>query len=176
MNTLTKLSIIGLILFTNNCFSQGKLALTATQDVRLLITGDDRGNPAATLDIALGLEMQGLQRDFGYIVVRPEFEVANLAGGTYKRYSGNAGVSFNNWSRNLIYTATVGYGFIDHNGTGFSFGNNLQLAYKINDRIQVFADLETVERKDLVRFESESKILGTAWRMSGKFGFKVILN
>lgn len=170
-NTITILAL----LITLVGYSQRKITFNATQDARLLIVGDDKGNDPLTLDLAMAVELQGLQYNAGYVVVRPEFEYAELQGGIYKRYSGNVGYSFNKWVKDFTFTATIGHGFVNYNGAFLSFGNNLQLTYNLNDNIGLFLDLETVERKDLLRYESTNRILGTAFRTSGKIGIKIAI-
>jgi hypothetical protein len=172
---MKRLFLITALMMVSVVYSQQRITANVTQDAKLLLVGDDKGNGAGTLDATISFEMQGRQQDYGYIIVRPEMEYAELAGGIYRRYSANVGVSFNQWIENVTMTATVGHGFVEYGAARMSFGNNLQMSYAISKSIDVFLDLETVERKDLLRYESTKKVLGTAWRTSGKIGVKITI-
>lgn len=172
---MKKLILIIAILTTTVSVSQKAITLNINQDAKLLIAGDNKNNKAGTLDLTISTEWQGIQSQSGYVIVRPEFEYANLTGGIYRRYSANVGYSFNQWLDNVTLTATLGHGILSHNGSYLSIGNNLQVSYKLSKTLDFYLDLETVERKDLKKYDSEKQILGTAWRTSGKIGIKITI-
>lgn len=154
--------------------AQEKITVNITQDAKLLFAGDYRGNSAGTIDVAIRSEWQGVEQRNGFAIVAPEFEYADLKGGIYRRYSANAGYTFT-WIDNVHFTATGGWGFIDYNGGYTSFGANLQTAIKVLPGVYFLLDLETTERKDLLQWSSTEVILGTAFRVSGKFGLRIEL-
>lgn len=163
--------------------SSAQISVNLTQDAKLLFAGDDKGNEPLTIDLALRVELRGYQRKFGYMFVAPEAELAELEGGTYKRYSVNVGYTFNRFFEgqrrleNLTATASVGYGIIDYNGGYTGFGTNWQLGYEVTKRFEVFLDLEGVDRKDLQIYNRNRKLtLTERVRVSGKFGFKITFN
>ncbi|WP_271856101.1 hypothetical protein [Patiriisocius marinus] len=168
----TIITILAALTITLSNAQEG-ISANIAQDVRLLIKGDEIGNAAGTPDVTISFEMQGNQNNLGYLIVRPEMEIANLQGGKYKRYTANVGYSFNQWIEKLTLTATIGYGFVDYNGAQSSFGNNLQMSYNIFEGISLFTDIQTAERKHLLSYESTNKVLGTAWRVSFFAGIKI---
>lgn len=178
---MKNLLLVLILSLSLHSISQNTVTLNISQDLKLATIGDDKGNDPFTLDLVTAFEWQGYQKQSGYIIVRPEFELAELKGGTYKRFSANVGYTFNNPRshipiiRKISATISVGYGFIDYNGAKYSVGNNLQLSFSILKQLQLFLDLETVQRQDLSKFKSETPVLGTVWRTSGKLGFKVSL-
>ena len=162
---MKKLFTITLLLIGMMGAAQSNIAMNVSQDAKLLFVGDDKGNEPGTIDLTIRSEWQGNQFNSGYMFVAPEFEIAELAGGTYRRYSGNVGYSFNKWIDKFTFTASAGYGILDYNGGMFSMGLNFQTSYAITSQIEVFLDCELTERGDLHIF----------FRQSGKFGVKFII-
>ena len=88
---MKKLILLISLLTTINTFSQGGiLTLNVYQDQRLLWVGDDKGNSSGTINALIRSEWQGNPSELGYLFVYPQFEIADLAGGTYRRYSAGA--------------------------------------------------------------------------------------
>lgn len=160
-------------------FSQENITINYSMDAKLLFIGDDKGNNPGTINYNIRSEWQGKQKEStllginisGYLFVAPEFEYADLQGGIYRRYSVNAGYTFNKWIEKVNFTTSIGYGIIQYNGGYRGFGSNFQIGYEIVKGIELFIDAEFVNRKDLWIYNDEKIIV------SGKFGVKVdILN
>jgi len=165
--------LIALLILAGSLQAQEKITVNVSQDARLLVAGDDKGNDPLTLNYTLRSEWQGKQLGegwtSGYMFVAPEFEYADLAGGIYRRYSANIGYTFNKvfehanpvtfYANNTLlltfdpsrldFTASAGYGIIQYNGGYRGFGANFQLGYRIGNTFTVFLDAELVDRKDL---------------------------
>lgn len=162
---MKKLLILSILFCSLSSTSQ--VLLNISQDARLAILGDDKGNDAFTINTNIALE---LRQDLGRtdVVMRPEFEYANLAGGDLFRYSANFGLNFRDILPKTEFTTTLGYGLIHRNQMAYaSFGANLQTTYFVTQRIGIFADAEFIQRNDVVN---------TPIRFSGKIGIKIKLN
>ena|SRR5690606_2002269 len=166
--------IIAILLFTLNtviCFGQERLSVSVLQDVRLGIVGDsEHGYDAGTLDVLLRLKMQGNQSEYGYLVVFPEVEIANLKP-NYVRYSANVGYTFNKLIvNNLEASLYGGYGWINRkNMATSSFGAMGELGYKITDWLKVIADLQMTQRNDLDVLYNDSNVI----KWSGFLGIEI---
>jgi acyl-CoA-binding protein len=122
-----------LLLITLSLNAQETVSISLHQDTRLAFLGDDHGNKPGTVNIVARLKMQGDQEKWGYMMVFPEFEYANIDG-QYKRWSANIGYTFNRLIiDNVEVSASFGWGWIDRWGlsTG-SISTSGELAYKIN--------------------------------------------
>ena len=149
--------------------AQSNISLSLHQDARLLITGDNIGNNAGTLDLLLRFKMQGNQFKHGYIIVFPEFEYSEIDG-NYKRYSANAGYTFNQFVKNFEFSATGGYGWIDRYGkTMFSFSGTGEIAYNLGFA-KISAIGQLTERSDLAYYYGDKAI-----RFSGFIGIEINL-
>ena len=146
--------------------SQG-ISLNVSQDARLALVGDERGNEAFTTNVNLGFELRGLQNGNSYFLMRPELEYADLKGGELYRMTANFGYTFNKWVKNVDFTATVGGGMLSRHGLGgLHTQANLQTTWYFTKGIGLFLDSEFVQRADL-----PNKFL----TYSGKIGIKIIL-
>jgi hypothetical protein len=146
--------------------SQG-ISINVSQDARLALVGDERGNEAFTTNVNLAAEFRGWQKGNSYFLMRPELEYADLQGGELYRMTANFGYTFNKWVKNVDFTATVGGGMlIRHKLSGLHTQANLQTTWYFTDGIGLFLDSEFVQRVDLPR-----KFLG----YSGKIGIKIML-
>ena len=146
--------------------SQG-ISLNISQDARLALVGDERGNEAFTTNVNLGFELRGLQNGNSYFLMRPELEYADLKGGELYRMTANFGYTFNKWIKDVDFTATVGGGMLSRHGLGgLHTQANLQTTWYFTKGIGLFLDSEFVQRRDL-----PNKFLG----YSGKIGMKIIL-
>ena len=155
-----------LLLFPLISLSQG-ISLNLSQDARLALVGDERGNEAFTTNVNVGAEFRGWQKGNSYFLMRPEFEYANLQGGELYRMTANFGYTFNKWVKNVDFTATVGGGMLSRHGLGgLHTQANLQTTWYFTKGIGLFLDSEFVQRRDLPK-----KFLG----YSGKIGIKIIL-
>lgn len=149
-------------------FAQDKVSLAIYQDARFAFVGDDRGNDPGTLNLVARFKMQGNQQAFGYMVIFPEYEYANLAGGKYIRYSANIGYTFNKLIiNNLEANASGGFGYIDRFGTTRSLSASAELAYKFSERFKIALLSQYTRRTDLQT---------PLWRFSGFFGIEINLN
>ena len=159
-----KLFII--LLFPLLSFGQG-ISINISQDARLALIGDERGNEAFTTNVNLGFELRGLQKGSSYFLMRPEIEYADLKGGELYRMTANFGYTFNKWIKNVDFTATVGGGMLSrHKLGGLHTQANLQTTWYFTKGIGLFLDSEFVQRVDL-----PNKFLV----YSGKVGIKIIL-
>lgn len=152
MKTKFKITyIIGVIIFlllTTLLFSQERVSIGIYQDVKLATQADDYGNKPFTRDLIIRLNMQGNQQSFGYMVMFPEFETADLKGGLYSRWSANGGYVFN-FIKNVELSATVGIGVIHRHKVGYaSFGGGGTISYQIN-RIKLVSLWQLTSRKDI---------------------------
>ena len=159
-----KLFII--LLFPLLSFGQG-ISLNISQDARLALVGDERGNEAFTTNVNVAAEFRGWQKGNSYFLMRPEFEYADLKGGELYRMTANFGYTFNKWIKDVDFTATVGGGMLSrHELAGLHTQANLQLTWYFTKGVGLFLDSEFVQRIDLPK-----KFLG----YSGKIGIKIIL-
>jgi len=159
-----KLFII--LLFPLLSFGQG-ISLNISQDARLALVGDERGNEAFTTNVNLAAEFRGWQKGSSYFLMRPELEYADLKGGELYRMTANFGYTFNKWIKNVDFTATVGGGMLSrHKLGGLHTQANLQTTWYFTKGIGLFLDSEFVQRADL-----PNKFVG----YSGKIGIKIIL-
>jgi hypothetical protein len=154
------------LLFPLLSFAQG-ISLNISQDARLALVGDERGNEAFTTNVNLGFELRGWQKGNSYFLMRPELEYADLKGGELYRMTANFGYTFNRWIKNVDFTATVGGGMLSrHELGGLHAQANLQTTWYFTKGVGLFLDSEFVQRVDLPK-----KFLG----YSGKIGIKIIL-
>jgi len=159
-----KLFII--LLFPLLSFGQG-ISLNISQDARLALVGDERGNEAFTTNVNVAAEFRGWQKGNSYFLMRPELEYADLKGGELYRMTANFGYTFNKWFNNVDFTATVGGGMLSrYDLGGLHTQANLQTTWYFTKGIGLFLDSEFVQRIDL-----PNKFVG----YSGKIGIKIIL-
>jgi hypothetical protein len=155
-----------ILLFPLLSFGQG-ISLNISQDARLALVGDERGNEAFTPNINVAAEFRGWQKGNSYFLMRPEIEYADLKGGGLYRMTANFGYTFNKWIKNVDFTATIGGGMLSRHGLGgLHTQANLQTTWYFTKGIGLFLDSEFVQRRDLPK-----KIIG----YSGKIGIKIIL-
>ena len=161
-----KLFIILLFFIPLISLSQG-ISLNVSQDARLALVGDERGNEAFTTNVNVGAEFRGWQKGSSYFLIRPELEYADLKGGELYRMTANFGYTFNKWIKDVDFTATIGGGMLSrHKLGGLHTQANLQLTWYFTKGVGLFLDSEFVQRIDLPK-----KFLG----YSGKIGIKIIL-
>jgi len=146
--------------------SQG-ISLNISQDARLALVGDERGNKAFTTNVNVGAEFRGLQKGSSYFLMRPELEYADLKGGELYRMTANFGYTFNKWIKDVDFTVTLGGGMLSrYELGGLHTQANLQTTWYFTKGIGLFLDSEFVQRIDL-----PNKFVG----YSGKIGIKIIL-
>jgi hypothetical protein len=146
--------------------SQG-ISLNVSQDARIALFGDDRGNHPFTTNVNVAAELRGWQKGNSYFLMRPEIEYADLKGGELYRMTANFGYTFNRWVKNVDFTATIGGGMLSRHGLGgLHTQANLQTTWYFTKGVGLFLDSEFVQRVDL-----PNKFLV----YSGKIGIKIIL-
>src|SRR5690606_2325888 len=149
--------MIAIVLFTLNtvlCFGQERVSLSILQDVKLATIGDKEHNyDAFTLDMLVRLKMQGNQQKYGYLIVYPEFEYADLKQ-DYMRYSANVGYTFNKLIvKNFDASLVGGFGFINREGEGSSsFSLTGEIGYSLNDWLKLVIDAQLVQRSDIKKY------------------------
>src|SRR5690606_12257742 len=126
--------------------AQEKVSIAVLQDVRLAVAGDDKGNAAFTTNILARIKMQGKQAEYGYLIIYPEFEYANLKQ-VYLRYSANVGYTLNQlFIKNLEASLIGGIGFINRCGEGSSsFSATGVLGYRFYKHLKIITDLLIVQ-------------------------------
>ena len=146
--------------------SQG-ISMNLSQDARLALIGDERGNEAFTTNVNVAAEFRGWQKGNSYFLMRPEIEYADLKGGELYRMTANFGYTFNKWIKDVDFTVTLGGGMLSrYELGGLHTQANLQTTWYFTKGIGLFLDSEFVQRRDLPK-----KFLG----YSGKIGIKIIL-
>ena len=173
-----KVVILLSILFNySNITSQEKLTFGFYQDARLLLIGDNHANPSGTIDIILNLQFQSSQKKYGYFIFFPEFENANISDSSLKRYSLNAGFTFNKlhllhrYLKKFEATSTIGFGVLERFGTKTNnWSINVNLVYKLNDRVKLGFNNQLMQRTDL-KFKYQKNVV----RHSFHFGIQVNL-
>ena len=146
--------------------SQG-ISVNVSQDARLALIGDERGNEVFTTNVNVAAEFRGWQKGNSYFLMRPEIEYADLKGGELYRMTANFGYTFNKWIKDVDFTATVGGGMLSrYELGGLHTQANLQTTWYFTKGIGLFLDSEFVQRVDL-----PNKFLV----YSGKVGIKIIL-
>ena len=162
------------LLLSSLSFSQRHISLSIYQDAKFLVAGDkERGYDAGTLDLLMRFEMQGDQQDWGYMIVFPEYEYAELDG-TYQRYSANVGYVFNKLIvEDFEAGASIGYGMIDRWRRNFlSFGGSGFIKYKLTDDIKLNLLVQATERKELKWAYGGNNVI----KFSGFIGVEFNLN
>lgn len=153
MKTIRNITVAIIITLGAMCLAnaQEQVTVSVFQDAKLLVTGDDKGNPALTPNIIAKLNMQGNQKQWGYMVVFPEFEYAHLKGGDYIRYSANVGYTFNRLIlKHVEAGASVGWGWIDRSNFTFnSWAFSGAINYKFNKRLKLSCLTQITQRNDL---------------------------
>lgn len=167
-----KLLIILILLFTQvSSTSQGKISLSVYQDARLIVLGDKQSNKAGTMDLLMNMKIQTKQKNYGYLVIVPEYEQADLQD-TYKRLSLGVGYTFNrlmpslnflrpnmNFLRDFEVTTTVYYGVINRfSNTDDSWSVSCEMSYKINEWLKFGFLHQLTERTDLLFRYQDKKI------------------
>jgi len=154
------------LLFPLLSFAQG-ISLNISQDARLALVGDERGNEAFTPNINVAAEFRGWQKGNSYFLMRPEIEYADLQGGELYRMTANFGYTFNKWIKDIDFTATIGGGMLSrYKLGGLHTQANLQTTWYLTKGVGLFLGSEFVQRIDL-----PNKFVG----YSGKVGVKIIL-
>lgn len=168
---MKKLLFIMTLFIASFAQAQGTVTTQVTQDVRFGVIGDEsRGYPACTVDVVVSVQLQGNQQRFGYMVVYPEFEYADLKFEPYKRYSANVGYTLNRlFVKNLEVGAAVGYGITERAGAHFTWSLNGYTKYKLNETLKLVGNLQYVQRNEF------DDLYGTAneWKMSAFLGVEI---
>lgn len=156
-----------LLLFALSLNAQRNVSLAIYQDVKLLTIGDGYYE-TGTINLIARIKMQGHQQKYGYMIVYPEFEYAQIEG-NYKRYSLNVGYTFNKlFLRNVETSLQGGYGWIDrYDRTTFSASANGEIAYNISDKIKINLLAQFTHRTDLKLLYNDNVI-----RFSGFLGLE----
>lgn len=161
MITLNKCLKVFLLLVvickTTSSFAQNQVTLGVYQDIRLLFFGDESSNHNGTMDLILNLNVQTKQDAIGYFVINTEYEQANIQE-TLKRYSVNAGYTFNRLGNNTLpflqkfeINTSIGCGVIDrHDNFSTNFSANLGLFFRINEFVKISLKNQFLDRTDLM--------------------------
>lgn len=149
--------------------AQDQVSVSIFQDAKLATIGDQKhGYKAGTLDLLFRLNLQGQQREYGYMVVFPEYEYSEISG-SYKRYSANVGYTLNRIVLNP--NASIGYGWIDRYGkTFFSWGLSAGIAHPITKNVNIHLLSQYTQRTDLQWLWGIKE-----WRFSGFVGLEIMI-
>lgn len=150
--------------------AQEQVGIAILQDVRLATIGDqEHGYNAFTPDIIARVKMQGNQQKYGYLIVYPEFEYAQIQG-EYYRYSANVGYTLNKLFLDDFEASLVGgYGFIDRYGISTSsFSLTGEIGYKVSRFFKIVVDGQLTQRSDLKWMYGDNAI-----RFSGFVGVEI---
>lgn len=147
---MRKLIIIAIFLSSLG-YAQEQISIQITQDAKLGIVGDSKHDySAGTMDMTFAVMMQGNQKKWGYIIVYPEFEYADLKIEAYRRWTANVGYTFNQLViPNLEVGASGSFGFIDRGLTDFCWGLNAFTKYKLCDAFKIVANMQLTQRPDI---------------------------
>jgi len=160
-----RLILLILLLTQVTSTSQEQISLSVYQDARLMTLGDQKANKPGTMNLLMNVKIQTKQKSYGYLVIVPEYEQADLQD-TYKRLSLGVGYTFNrlyspnmNFLRDFEVTTTVSYGVINRfSNTEGSWSCNGEISYKVNDWLKVGAVHQLTERTDLLFRYQDKKI------------------
>jgi len=137
-----------ILLFPLFTFSQEVISLSIYQDAKMAFVGDKRGNDALTINLRIKNEWQGKQLKNSYFFVAPEFEFAQLQE-DYYRYSANVGQRFNQFSKLIEMSYSIGYGLISRsNISATSLGADFETQININKSFAFLLNLQVIERSD----------------------------
>jgi len=159
------LIILILLLTQVTSNSQETISLSVFQDARLMTLGDKQNNKPGTMNLLMNVKIQTKQKSYGYMIIVPEYEQADLQD-TYKRLSLGVGYTFNRlYSPNMYFlrdfevTTTISYGVINRfSNTEGSWSCNGEVSYKLNEWLKVGAVHQLTERTDLLFRYQDRKI------------------
>lgn len=158
---ISYIALFILTLLSITAKAQSGVSISLHQDIRLAIVGDEEhGYKAGTLDLLARFKMNGNQGKYGYFVVYPEFEYAEIDG-IYKRYSVNVGYTLN---KLIVDDAEIGvylgWGWIDRYGkTFYSFGGGIEVSYKLTEKLKISGIGQLTERKELKFYWNETQTI-----------------
>jgi hypothetical protein len=145
------LAIIAMFLMVFTSTAQDQISFSVLQDAKFLISGDDIGNKAGTVDLIFNMNWEGKQFEYYYFSIQTQYETANLNGGSFKRYSAH-GV----WTLNALLLPELEIGFgagigMIHRETAstYSYSGTIDLSYPITKKIFFTLKNEWVRRSDL---------------------------
>jgi len=106
---------------------------TITQDARLALLGDGRGNDPFTPNVTLKAQVHDFNNSVGYLTIGIKAEYAELISGDYWRYGIEAGHAVR-LPYKITLTPLLGYGVIVRQGfTWQSIEGSLEATYSITD-------------------------------------------
>lgn len=156
---MKKIITLFVLLISLSAFSQ-EVNINLSQDARLALIGDNKGNDAFTPNLRLSVDFE----DNNGFYIAPEIEYADLKI-QYLRYSGNIGKRFIFWKK-LKLSTSIGFGIIDREGRSYSsFSGDAYLSYPISKRLRLFLNSQIVERKDLKKDVVISVFFGVRYRI-----------
>ena len=174
-----KYLIVILVVSLTQYSSNSQITISAYQDLRLAVSGDDHGNDFGTLDLVLRSEWQARQTKLGYVFVYPQWEYADLAGGSYNRYAGGAGFTFNTWAEKIDFSPSVNWGMLGRfERTFFTWEFVGDLSFRISDRFRFSTMGSFTQRTDLdySQYLNEAPFKkGSTWIFNFYFGLKYYL-
>lgn len=169
-DSMKKIILIAIFLSSLG-YAQEKISMQIIQDAKLGIVGDkERGYDSGTIDMAFSVMMQGKQKKYGYIIIYPEFEYADLKYESYKRWTANVGYSFNKlYVKNMEVGGSLSYGFIDRRAIKMCIGANGFMKYKLCNYFKLVANMQFSQRPDLEVLYG----ISNEYRYSGQIGIEI---
>lgn len=146
---MKKLVLVLLVmLFTS--IGNAQFTVSALQDARLALVGDDKGNEAFTSNFIFNATQVISGNKYLNVVAFGEYEFGDLRGGYFKRLGGGFGLNFDNWINNFEFQATLGVNRITRNNNNFSaWSLNGDVIYNITNNVSVIMKLQQLNRTDL---------------------------
>ena len=160
---MKKYSLYFLLLFcflNANLQSQNSLKLSAHQDLKLLLVGDNKGNNAGTLDVISKLKFEAKEKELGFFIFGIEYERANLQN-NFTRVGGFFGYSFKpfKYTPDFVISPAIGYGSIMREDVNVgSYTAHLQIYYQLNNFIRASVLNQFTQRSDLRVLYNDEKL------------------
>lgn len=159
---MKKILTLTALMFSLSLFSQTRISLT--QDARLAVIGDNKGNDAFTPNLTFRLSQAFVKGDYFNPFFAFDYEYANLAGGLYERAGFGIGINIP-IGQKIELQSHLSSGFIFRHGKKYSnyeiVGN---FAYKIKEKLSIILEAQRTYRSDL-----SPDII----RYSGKIGLRL---
>lgn len=165
---MRKLILFFCLLVVFTCSGQSKVTLSVHQDARLLFLGDDRSNPAGTINLLAKLEIKAFKKIEKHLVFYPGIEQGFLTGSNFQRYFLGLG-HLHRFNQKIGFGVFIDYGVIVRSGVTYpSASGSLELSYRLNNKTTLSFVPQFTERSDLrALYDPEDDT-----RLSGFVGLK----
>jgi hypothetical protein len=143
-----------------------EIGLSVTQDGKLLLLGDDKGNDPVTWDLQFQMSLKGEQQKFGYWVAGVKGEYASLVYKDFMRYGFFAGHTFTNlpipFTEKAKWTLgfTIGEGWMQRNDDGWMWSAEFGMEVSI----PVWEWLNIIPMRVVLTQRQDLKPYGDEWK------------